>query len=237
MKVARTVVVWALVGLLVLPAGAWAGAVMRPNGTMSVLENGREVRRIQSEMPVPDGLQLLCNGRCLVQMEGVQMVAHDQAVFAVSEGADSWDVSVKSGRLDFAMRSDADLVTFRTPHDVVRFEDAVFSADTGSMVRGSLIVTENETRLALHEGTLKVASRNGSQVLSPGAEIRLASSEFAPAEEGEAVAAEGLSGTTKAAIAAGVGAAAIVTGAIAVENMNDDDDDDDVSPSTPSGLQ
>jgi hypothetical protein len=236
MKIARTVAVWVLVGLLVLPAGAWAGAVMRPNGTMSVLENGREVRRIQSEMPVPDGLQLLCNGRCLVQMEGVQMVAHDQAVFAVSEGADRWDVTVKSGRLDFAMRSDADLVTFRTPHDMIRFEEAIFSADTGSMVRGSLIVTEKETRLALHEGTLKVASRNGSQVLSPGAEIQLASSEFAP-EEGEAVAGEGLSGTTKAALAAGLGTAAIVTGAIVVENMDDDDDDDDVSPSTPNGLQ
>ncbi|MDY6909127.1 MAG: hypothetical protein SWC40_04155, partial [Thermodesulfobacteriota bacterium] len=96
---------------------------------------------------------------------------------------------------------------------------------------------EKETRLALHEGTLRVASRNGSQVLSPGGEIQLASSEFAPPEEGEAVAGEGLSGTTKAALAAGVGAAAIVTGAIVVENMDDDDDDDDVSPSTPNGLQ
>jgi len=106
-----------LVTLLVFqPVFSWAGLGARviPQGKVSVLADGKELSPIQSEMPLPEESLMLCKGSCLVQTQNIQLVAQDRAVFALTEGKARWDLTVKSGEVDFAMRTGAKPISFHT---------------------------------------------------------------------------------------------------------------------------
>ncbi len=137
------------------------------------------------------------------------------------------------------------MVDFHTPHDMIRLEEAIFSAASSGMVRGSAIVTEKNTQLLVHEGTLRVASKNGSQLVSQGNAIQLASSAFAPegtagggagtAGAGAGAAAAGGAGFVTTGTVVGVSAAAMVAGAVTASNAADGGGE--VSPSAPASLR
>ena len=111
---------------------------------------------------------MACNGSCVVQIQNIQLVAQDKAVFALADNDARWDLTAKSGRIDFAFRSNAKLVSFRTPHDVIQTERIVVSAASEGMVRGYLNVTADKTELTVEQGALQVSTRNGTQTIEPG---------------------------------------------------------------------
>jgi hypothetical protein len=228
----KAVIILLAMCLMVQPALSWAapGARVIPTGKVSLLSDGKEVNQFQSEMPLPEGALMLCSGSCLVQMPGIQLVAQDKAVFALAEGKERWDLSVKSGQVHFAMRADAKPVSFHTPHDTVQSEPALVPASSTGMVRGSIMVSETESVLAIEEGALQVMSADGTMLVQPGQAIRLAQSQMTPQQSkqkeeqdkkkaGAAGAADAAGGGTGAAIGtAGVGAAgagAILAGGVA----------------------
>jgi hypothetical protein len=174
--VSRTLIAVLATLLVVQPMLAWAGQGARviPEGKVSLLADGKEINQFQSEMPLSEGSLMLCNGRCLVQTQSIQLVAQNQAVFALAEGNAHWDLTVKSGQVDFAMRTDAKPISFHTPLDSIQTERAVVPASTSSMVRGSIKVTEKEAVLSMQEGALQVMAPDGTQLLQPGQGIRLA---------------------------------------------------------------
>jgi len=162
--------------LVVQPMISWAGQGARviPQGKVSLLADGKEINQFQSEMPLSEGSMMLCNGRCLVQTPNVQLLAQDQAVFALAEGKAHWDLTVKSGQVDFAMRADAKPISFHTPLDTIQTERAVVPASTTGMVRGSIKVTEKEAVMDIQEGALQVMAPDGTQLVQPGQAVRLA---------------------------------------------------------------
>jgi len=164
---------------------AGSGARIIPQGKVSLLEEGREASQFQSEMPLPEGMLMLCNGSCVVQTPNLQLVARDQAVFALAEGKGRWDLTVKTGQIDFALRPDAKPISFHTPHDTLQTDGAIVSASGASMVRGSLVVTENESLLTMHEGTLQVMSADGTVLVEPGQGMRLAQAPMKAATAGK----------------------------------------------------
>jgi hypothetical protein len=114
-----------------------------PAGTVSVLENGKEVNRFKSEMPMPQGLTMAVNGKCIIQSQSLQLVAQDEAVFALTEAESRYDLTVKSGRVDFAMRSEQNPFP-SYPHDLIRAERAIVPA--AAMVgEGFITVTKDGT--------------------------------------------------------------------------------------------
>jgi hypothetical protein len=166
-----------LVALLMFqPVLSWAGAGTRiiPQGKVSLLSEGKEVSQFQSEMPLPEGSLMLCNGSCLVQSQNIQLVALNQAVFALAESNVRWDLTIKTGQVDFTIRPGAKPISFHTPHDTVQAERAILPASTDSMVRGSIIVTEKESVVAIQEGALQMMSSDGTQLVQPGQAILLA---------------------------------------------------------------
>jgi hypothetical protein len=166
-----------LVTLLVFqPVFSWAGPGARviPQGKVSVLADGKEVSQFQSEMPLPEGSLMLCKGSCLVQTQNIQLVALNQAIFALAESNVRWDLTIKTGQVDFAIRPGAKPISFHTPHDTVQAERAILPASSGSMVRGSIIVTEKESVVAVQEGALQMMSSDGTQLVQPGQAILLA---------------------------------------------------------------
>lgn len=161
--------------LIVQPVFSWAGTGARviPQGKVSLLEEGKEVSQFQSELPLPEGTLMLCNGNCLVQTQSLQLVALDEAVFALAEGKASWDLTVKSGQVEFAMRPDGKPIAFHTPHDTIQMERAIVPASGTAMVKGSITVSETESTLAVREGTLQVMGPDGTLLVPAGQGIRL----------------------------------------------------------------
>jgi hypothetical protein len=183
----KTVIILLAMCLVVQPVLSWAGPGARviPTGKVSLLSDGREVNQFQSEMPLPEGSLMMCSGSCLVQMPGIQLVAQDKAVFALAEGKERWDLSVKSGQVHFAMRADAKPVSFHTPHDTLQTEPALVPAGSAGMVRGSIMVSETESILAIQEGALQVMSADGTLLVQPGQSIRLAQAQMTPQQSKE----------------------------------------------------
>ena len=223
-SVLRTLVVLLAMLLVVQPVFSWAGSGARiiPHGNVSLLEEGKAVSQFQSELPLPEGTLMLCHGDCLVQTQSLQLVAYDQATFALAEGKGRWDLTVKSGQLDFALQPDAKPISFHTPHDTLQTDGAILSASGAAMVRGSLKVTETESILTMQEGTLQVMSPDGVVLIEPGQGLRLAQGKTtAPvaatpaAKAGGGAAAAGFTPWTGAALA--LGTAAIVTPLVVLE--------------------
>jgi len=208
---------------------AGTGARVIPHGKVSLLQEGQEASQFQSEMPLPEGMLMLCNGNCVVQTPNLQLVARDQAVFALTEGKGRWDLTVKAGQLDFAIRPEAKPISFHTPHDSLQTDGAIMSASGGAMVRGSLLVTEKESTLTMHEGTLQVMSADGALLAEPGQGLRLAqAAPKAVATTAKTGSAGGYSAWTYAGLA--LGAAAIATPPIVLETTSSDDSKKAVSP-------
>lgn len=204
MKTTGKLLIAVLVSLLIFqPVLSWAGPGARviPQGQVSVLADGKEVGQFQSEMPLPEGSLMVCKGTCLVQIQNIQLVAQDRAVFALSEGKPHWELIVKSGNVDFAIRSGAKPISFHTPFDSIQTDRAIVPATNTAMVRGSLAVNEMEAVLAIHEGTLQVMAADGTQLVQPGHSIRLAQTQMTPQQAKEKEEAD----KKKAAAAAAAG--------------------------------
>ncbi len=246
----------ALILVFSIPAMGFAGGTARliPIGKVSLLQNGRATQQIAAEMPLPQGVLMLCNGQCLIRAKGMQLAAGNKAVFGVAEGADNWEVTVKSGRVDFALRPDAKLVTFNTPHDTLRLEEVIVSAATNKMLRGSVMVTKAKTVFSVREGTVRVSTENGTQIVEAGKSIRLAQVQlspaadknkkkkpagaYVPASSGSAAGGTTFLGmSTPATVAVGAGVAAIAVGAGAAANSGGGGGNKEESPSTPGNLQ
>ncbi len=208
---------------------AGTGARVIPHGKVSLLQEGQAASQFQSEMPLPEGMLMLCNGNCVVQTLNLQLVARDQTVFALTEGKGCWDLTVKTGQLDFAITPEAKPISFHTPHDSLQTNGAIMSASGEAMVRGSLLVTEKESTLTMHEGTLQVMGADGALFAEPGQGLRLArTAPKAVATTVKTGSAGGYSAWTYASLALGV--VAIVTPLIVLETTSSDDSKRAVSP-------
>lgn len=214
--------------LIVQPVFSWAGTGARviPQGKVSLLEEGKEVSQFQSELPLPEGTLMLCNGSCLVQTQSLQLVAQDRAVFALAEGKARWDLTVKSGQVDFSMRPDAKPVSFHTPHDTMAAERAIMPAGSTARVRGSVRVTERESLLSIQEGALQVMSPDGTMLVQPGQALRLAAAPAA-ATSTRSTTYAGLTDTQWAIVGgiAGAGVIAAVTAVILANSGGGDGGD------------
>lgn len=222
-----------LVGALVfqpLLAVAGPGARLIPNGNVSLLKDGNEVTQFKSEMPLPDGLLMVSKGSCVVQSSGLQFVAQDQAVFGLSESFDRWNVTIKSGRVDFAMRGDAKLVTFNTPHDTIRTDSFIVPASSDGLVKGYILVSDAGTELRMDDGGLQLATAEGAQTVQAPGQIVLASmktSEAVTSGADSPMVGSGQDAVPWTWVLGGVLAAGALAGGIYWATSGDDDDDDD----------
>ncbi len=153
--------------------GAQSARVI-PKGTLSVVQDGKTLGVFQSEVPLPQGASLVCNGECLVQGDKFQLVAHNKAEFSLVKNDKEWVLTVKSGTVEFSMREDAKLA-FVTPKDKYEVRKAVLA---NGLVRGRVDVTATGTEfstaagvlyLTSAAGVLYLASADGLHVFQPGA--------------------------------------------------------------------
>lgn len=231
-----------LVAFMVMqPVLGMAGLSTRviPTGKVSVLEDGKAVSQFQSEMPLPQGKLMACDGNCLVQADTMQLVAHDKAVFSAAESKSQWDLALNEGRMDFTLGSQAKPLAVRTPDDMVQIERVA-----GSKATGYVVVTEKGTQVVVHEGSFQVAGRNGTQVIEAGQSMTIARADTDKSDDGmDADAAvggaagggfaAGFPGGAAGMVAAGAAAAGAVAGGVAATSSHSGSGDggQDLSPS------
>lgn len=150
------------------------GARLIPDGTVELIADGKTVNKFQSEVPLPDGLLMVAEGNCVVQTGGIQLMARDKSIFALSEGAQQWDLTVKQGHVDFALRANAKPVTFTTPHKIIDSQQAIVPASGNGLVRGYVEVTEKETQFIVTQGSPRAVSSSAPQAIQQGQGITLA---------------------------------------------------------------
>ena len=218
--------------LVVQPAVVMAGSSGRliPSGNVDVFSDGKEVQQIRSEVPLPEGSLMVCNGNCVVQTHGLHLLAQDKSVFAVAMGKEGWNVAVKSGRIEFGVNADAKPIAFLTPQDVIRVNQVIVPVSTDGIVRGSISVNEQGTQLSVEQGTLNVSYNGGEQLVQPGVPIVLAQADggsksddqkragaVVPPAAGAGAAAGGAFGmsTTTLMVIGGVAAAGGIAGGVA----------------------
>jgi len=174
--------------LIVQPVVGYAGSKARlvPSGKVSVLQDGKEVGRFRSEMPLPQGIMMACNGNCVVQSRDVQIMVHDKSIFALIEDNSQWDLTVNSGRIDFAVRTEGKPIFFHTPHDLVQTQRMIVPVGSEGLLRGHIIVEAKTTELGVDQGAMQVLSRNGVDLIEEGHSIVLAQAEMS-ASPGEKI--------------------------------------------------
>jgi len=141
-----------------------------PTETVSTLSDCKVSNQFKSEMAVPDGTLMVSKGKSLVQKRDLQLIVQDKTVFSISEESGKSTLTVKSGRVDFSFRADSKQVAFQTPNRLI---DTASKSMTG-MVKGHLIVTAERAELAVTEGALQVAGKNGPELIEAGHPLALA---------------------------------------------------------------
>lgn len=189
-----------------------------PTGSVELLADGKTVNTFKSEVPLPDGLLLVADGACLVQTGGIQLVARDKTVFAVVESAGRWNLTIKQGHVDFALRADAKPVTFITPHKTIDSRRAVVPASDAGPVRGYVEVTAQDTRFVVTDGSLPTSGTGAAALAPPGQGIVPAQATGGVAAVGGSAGAVGSDGgtflglSTPQLVVGGVATAGIITG-------------------------
>ncbi|MGV8074286.1 MAG: hypothetical protein AB2L11_07010 [Syntrophobacteraceae bacterium] len=227
-----------LVAIIVMqPMITLAGSSARviPTGKVVLINDGKEAGEFNSEMPLPQGKLMSCQGNCLVQADGLQLVAHDKAVLALAGSGKEWDLKVNEGNVEFAIGFQSRQLSLQTPTDAIRVEAAADAAN--GPVRGLISVTKDSTNVTAQEGSLLVAYRDESKVLRAGETMLVANN--APGAGVAAVSVLGDSTGGSSAVAWGaVGAVAVVGGVTAgLIASGDDDDHHDVSENAAVGVK
>lgn len=214
-----------LVAALLLAQPLFADSAPRlvPQGSVKLLASGTVVDK---EMPAPAGTLMACNGQCYIEANGLQLMGSDKTVFAVHEESDKFSVMVQEGNVEFALKSDAKPVEFKTPFDTLDAKPYMVPTSSDAVVRGNLQVTKERAVLTLTQGSLELTNSEGQKLIHAGNTLVLAQAVVG----GAAGTGSTISGASLAGAAVGLGGAAAIGGAIAGTDTNDSPD---VSPFRP----
>lgn len=222
---AKAIALTAAFSLITVNAVFAGGAI--GHGDISILnDQGQVATKLAGQNPIEDGALLVCDGKCMLKSQGISIIADDKSKIAVKNETDIFKLYVKEGQVDYVINSNARKIAFITPQGTHTIAEAIFSASTGSVVKGSVRVTEEgETQIAVSEGRLVFTTAEGVQTVDANNGLILAQ---APAGATFAFPSIfGLGAVASAIVAAGF--TIVVIGGIAYV-VDDDDDDPPASP-------
>lgn len=211
-----------LLPLLVALPAAWqplcaaeqSAVRLIPLQQVTLLKDGKPAQQFKSEVPLPEGLTLASSGKCLLQTNGLQLMAYDKTVFAVQQADRQWDLSLKTGRIDFTLRADTKPIAFRTPHKLLQTQPALVPASTDGLIKGYVKVAADRTEFVVEQGALRVSTSQGTQLLRNGQSIVLAQAGGVPAPTIPPVVGGTTGGITAGVIAGSTATAGIATSSV-----------------------
>lgn len=189
----------AVISLATAPMAFAGGSI--GYGDISVYKNETLAGKLSGQNPVEDGALLVCDGKCMLKSEGVSLVATDQSKMAVTNSADTFNLYVEEGSVDYVITSNARKIAFYTPQGTYTVAEVVFNANSTPVVKGTVAVgADGQTEISVTEGRMVFATADGMKTVDANNRIVLA---VAPAEGGDDSSGYGL-------MALGAGALATV---------------------------
>ena len=153
---------------------ATKGRIMT-NGKVTMYKNGQAVTSYSKQGPIDENALMACDGTCMVKLKGVSLIGIDQTRFAVKESADTLDLFVDQGKINFAVSDISQQFAFYAPNGYfVKTEGFIAPASTEKSVKGFMQVNEKTTVIGMESGTMVVMTDKGSQTINPGQSIVLA---------------------------------------------------------------
>ncbi len=217
---------------------AFAGSPGILQGNYSVYKDGKIADKLMGKNPLVEDSLLVCNGKCIVNANGINLVAAENAIFAVKNRGDQFNLLVKQGRVDFTLLNTSHKIAFFTPDGRYTVGNGIVRASsTGSSLRGFMQVVNGKAEVGLYDGSMVLATGDGPKTINANEKIILAMAEI-PDEGGAAPENGSGSGSFWSQhkipiIATGVVVAGTGIG-VGVALANDDDDDDDNDEASPS---
>jgi hypothetical protein len=181
------------------------------HGNISVFKDGQLTTKLSGQNPIEDGALLMCDGKCMIKSEGISLIGNDKSQIAVGNEADTFNLYMKEGKVDYAINSNARTIAFHTPQGTYTVAEAIFDGSGNPAVKGDVVVNdEGSTEIAVTEGRLVFATADGMKTVDANNKIVLAVTpggpEFSPLLIG------------------GLVTAALVTTIVVIDNNDDDDD-------------
>lgn len=196
-----------------------------PQGKVHIYDGGQKIGELSSEAPLPEGKILTSKSRFGVKLQGMYLVAEENARCAVTPLAGETDLFVETGRVLFALTNvEEGGLSLSTPQDTVTVQGTLVNASTEtSTLRGYLAFENNQMEIGVIDGgKLVVANARGRQVIESGNALQVQNVQAALGAGGAAGAGGlGVGGTLGAIVA---GAVVVGVGAYAVNEAGDDDD-------------
>jgi hypothetical protein len=212
--------------------GVDPSATITPMGSIKLLDSNIVVDK---EIPAPKGMFMACKDQVYVEANGLQLLCSDKTVFAIVEESSHFSIMIEEGNVDFALQVNSKPIEFKTPFDTTRAKPYLVPANSNSLLRGSLHVSEEKALLTITQGSLEIVSASGRKLIHAGNAIVLAQATTSTGDTQEpSVTTTGATGTGAASIGTNlvVGLTtltALSAGALVIAN-NDDGDSGESSP-------
>lgn len=208
------------VSLSIVGIASAAGSIGQ--GNIGIYKGGQLADKLSGQNPIEEGALLVCDGKCMIQSEGISLVAADQAKLAIRNEDKAFNLFLREGNVNYTITNNNRKIAFHTPQGTYTTAEVIFNAGSNPVVRGYAKVSKDgQTEIGVDEGRLIFATAEGMKTVDANHKIILAISDTTG---GTTVAAPNTSGmTTGGMVALGAASAGLVTaGIVVLDNANDD---------------
>ena len=161
---------------MVSVASAAGGGILQ--GNYSVYKNGKIASNLTGKNPMVEDSLLVCNGKCIINSNGISLVAAQNAIFAVKNQGDQFNLLVKQGKVDFTLLNTSHKIAFFTPDGGYTVGNGIVKAASDSSLRGFMQVVNGKTEVGLYDGSMVFATAEGTRTVNANEKIILAMAEI-----------------------------------------------------------
>lgn len=209
------------VNLSVIGIASAAGSIGQ--GNINIYKGGQLADKLSGQNPIEEGALLVCDGKCMIQSEGISLVAADQAKLAIRNEDKAFNLFLREGNVNYTITKNTRTIAFHTPQGTYTTAEVIFNAGSNPVVRGYAKVNKDgQTEIGVEEGRLIFATAEGMKTVDANHKIVLAISSVPAA--GAAAGTGAGAGWAPGGIAAlsGVGGGLVAAGFVAADDLDTD---------------
>ncbi len=162
--------------LMASVASAAGGGILQ--GNYSIYKDGKIAANLTGKNPMIEDSLLVCNGKCVINSHGISLVAAQNAIFAVRDQGNQFNLLVKQGKVDFALLNPSRKIGFYTPDGGYTVGKGIVKTSVDSSLRGFMQVENGKTEVGLYDGSMVFTTAEGIKTVNANEKIILAMAEI-----------------------------------------------------------
>jgi hypothetical protein len=153
-----------------------------PSDVVYGYENNQKIAEFKNEVPFPEEMLLKSQGDSGIKMDNILLVAEDKSEFSITTESDCCYITVKSGKVHFAISDLPKPLAFVTPQGIVTSRQLILNANSSSsslagMLQGTVSVDKNSksSEYSVYQGgSLLLATSDGDRLINNNQQLLLA---------------------------------------------------------------